>query len=228
MCNSNQDIFNERREIARRLLQEDISFEIIARAVKMDAFHLLALKREVSGQCMMNDWVYLLHVLNDTQTAEAVMRIIMGREDIYVKETALNYNKLDIYAVDATGKQHDCSIRLVRINYPDHEKEDETIYNPSVASTHDGPMQMTDIILTDLDMCGYGWPKYTVHWKNRELSWVLDDWPQTIHVNCLCEDQSHALGKLIHDFWCVHTQEMYYEFLRKRADQIRIEMQGGI
>ena len=175
------------------------------------------------GSCMINNLTYALHILNDPQTAQQVIRIVTGNEDLNVIKTAINYDKLDVYATDSTGHKYGIVIRIIVKGWSEiHNRI--PYYNISFLDIPDEQMKKMDIIFLNRDIYHRGYEKYTVNWFLEETKQLLPDFPETLYVNYMHQDSSSSTGKLVHDFRCVDAKEMHHEFLRKRAELIRATM----
>ena len=175
------------------------------------------------GSCMINNLTHALNVLNDPQTAEQVIRIVTGQENLNVIKTAINYDKLDVFATDSTGHKYGIVIRIIVKGWSEiHDRI--AYYNISFLDIPDEQRENMEIIFLNRDIYHLGYEKYTVNWVLGELSQLLKDFPETIYVNYMNQDSSSQIGKLVHDLRCVDTKEMYHEFLRKRTELIRATM----
>ena len=228
MYGASQEFEKERKEIAKKLLREGVSVDVISKSTKMKKAEIVFLKKQMNAPCVITDLIHMLNILNDSVIAETVIRIILEKDDLIVKEVFINYDQLEIYAVDSRNEQFDISVHLVRKKDIERgTRYDESIsHEPSVSDTHEGILKKYDIVLLDHDICDQGLPKYTVCWSIKQTNQTLEDWPQAIYVNCLYEEVVTPIGKLIHDFWCADPSEMYYEELCRRNNNINAYGKG--
>ena len=228
MYETSQEFTKERKEIAKKLLREGVSVDVVSKSTKMKKTEIVFLKKQMDEPCVITDLIHMLNILNDSVIAETVIRIILEKDDLIVKEVFINYDQLEVYAIDSANQQFDITFHLVKKKDVEQgTRYDESIsHEPSVSDTHEGILKKYDIVLLDHDICDKGLPKYTVCWAIKQTNQTLEDWPQAIYLNCLYEDVSTPIGKLIHDFWCTDPKEMYYEELRCRSNYINENSKG--
>ena len=69
------------------------------------------------------------------------------------------------------------------------------------------------IFITEKDVIGKGKPIYRIERKLEETGESFDDGEHIIYVNGADKDASTALGKLMHDFFCIDPDDMNYKEL---------------
>ncbi len=166
-----------------------------------------------------------------TEGAELLLRIILDKPDIHVKRVTTQRRmknllgrdiQLDIDATDDSGK--DYNVEVQRSDKGAGRKRAR--YHSSIIDAHllnpgddfaDLPETFV-IFITEKDVIGKGKPIYRIERKIEETGESFDDGEHIIYVNGADKDASTALGKLMHDFFCINPDDMNYKEL---ADKVR-------
>lgn len=175
---------------------------------------------------------------NDYECTELILHIIMQNEDLQVKETHTQYNikslsgrsaRLDIYAVDSTGKKYNIEVqRSDRGAVAQRER-----YNSSVLDTNSllpgmdfNSLPETYVIfITERDIIGQGEPIYHIDRVIRETGKAFDDGAHIIYVNGAYRDET-PIGRLMHDFACKNPDEMYFNILADKTRYFKEDEKG--
>ena len=72
------------------------------------------------------------------------------------------------------------------------------------------------IFITENDVLKAGLPIYHVDRTVRETGTFFNDQAHIVYVNSQIKDET-ALGKLMHDFFCTNSKDMYYPVLANRV-----------
>ena len=72
------------------------------------------------------------------------------------------------------------------------------------------------IFITENDVLKAGLPIYHVERTVQETGTVFNDQAHIVYVNSQIKDET-ALGKLMHDFFCTNSKDMYYPVLANRV-----------
>ena len=83
------------------------------------------------------------------------------------------------------------------------------------------------IFITETDVLGGGQPLYVIERVIRGGG-RFDDGAHIIYVNGAMADTTTPLGRLMHDFRCVRSEEMFYEVLAKQAGAFKKHERGEI
>ncbi len=177
---------------------------------------------------------------NNVPATELVLDIILERDDIKVK-TVIGQReikgieghsvKLDIMAEDSNGKIYDIEIqREDRAYLPQRAR-----YNSSMMDTvllkageeYSNLVPTYVIFLTEEDAIGDGRPIHHYVMKDVDDNSALGDERHIIFVNGNNKDESTSLGKLIHDFKCTSSEDMYFDELSARVHYFK-EEEGGV
>lgn len=92
-------------------------------------------------------------------------------------------------------------------------------------STNDRGYNEYMIFITQTDIFGYGIPIYTVNRYFEEIDIPFHDGSHIVYVNGSYNGED-AIGKLMHDFGCKDSGDMYYSELMKGMKHFK-EEEGG-
>ncbi|MCM1342979.1 MAG: hypothetical protein NC305_13875, partial [Lachnospiraceae bacterium] len=81
------------------------------------------------------------------------------------------------------------------------------------------------VFITQTDIFGHGIPIYTINRHFEEIDGLFDDGSHIIYVNGGYKGND-AVGKLMHDFGCRESKDMYYSELAKGVKHFK-EEEGG-
>jgi hypothetical protein len=174
------------------------------------------------------------------EAAELLLRIILDKEDIRVisvtgqkelKNPLVNGRtiKLDIFAQDSTGRNFDTEVQ--RSNAGAHFRRAR--FHSSMLDTRmlKKKQEFKDLLdsyvifLTEHDVMGAGLPVYHIRRTIDETHGSFLDGSHIIYVNGSYQGND-PLGKLLHDFRCKHSSEMFYEELSDGMKHFK-ETEGG-
>ncbi len=179
---------------------------------------------------MDNDFMTLFFNQNFEATA-LVLNVILKRSDIEVKvievqksETNLAVDEgdvvLDVLAVDSEGKNYDIEIK--KIDSEDGGRRARflsCVLDSRISSTGDDFSQHCDsyvILITEIDVMKAGLPMYHIERCIEEIdNEQFDDGNHIIYVNGAYKNDSSDIGKLMHDFRCTSSVDMFYDVLKR-------------
>ena len=167
---------------------------------------------------------------NDYECTELLLHIIMQNEDLQVKEARTQYNiknimgqsvRLDIYAVDSSGKKYNIEVQ----RSDKGAVAQRARYNSSMLDTNSLLSGMDFyslpetyvIFITEKDIMGHGKPLYHIDRVVQETGKTFEDGAHILYVNGAYRDET-PVGRLMHDFACKNPDEMYFKIL---ADKTR-------
>ena len=195
-------------------------------------------KRILAGLTIMSD-IFMRNVLKKRECTEYILRVIMDKEGLEVKEQVLqkDYKNLqgrsavlDCVARDTESKQYDVELQ--------QEEEGASVRR---ARYHSGLLDMNTleagqdfdelpesyvIFITRDDMLGYGLPIYHINKKIEEVTEDFQDGAHIIYVNAKIKDKETALGRLMHDLQCRTADEMFSEILAERVRELKETPKG--
>ena len=195
-------------------------------------------KRILAGLTIMSD-IFMRNVLKKRECTEYILRIIMDREDLEVKEQVLqkDYKNLqgrsavlDCVARDTESKRYDVELQ-----------QEEEGASARRARYHSGLLDMNTleagqdfdelpesyvIFITRDDVLGYGLPIYHINKKIEEVTEDFQDGAHLIYVNAKIKDKETALGRLMHDLQCRTADEMFSKVLAERVRELKETPKG--
>jgi predicted transposase/invertase (TIGR01784 family) len=156
-----------------------------------------------------------------------LLRIILDKEDIQVLTVTGQKElenpivggrniRLDVFATDSTGRYFDievqrsnegASFRRARFH--------SSMLDVRMLKSGQKFKELLDsyvIFITENDVVGYGLPLYHIRQVIEETKETFTDGSHVIYVNGSYKGND-AIGKLIHDFRCKKSEEMYYREL---------------
>lgn len=180
-------------------------------------------------------------VFEDIPSVELLLRVILERDDLTAKSVKCQNwiqnlqgrsVRLDIYAKDTSGATHNVEIQradagagALRARY--HSSIlDANITEPGDRYENLGETYV--VFITENDVIGEGLPIYHIHRTIDETGARFNDRTHIIYVNAQIRDNTTALGKLMHDFWCTSHEDMHYDVLADRVRYFKTEEEGRI
>lgn len=174
------------------------------------------------------------------EATELLLRILLKRSDIKVisvigqkefqnPEVHGRGIRLDILAIDSTGKYYNVEVQ----KSPEGANIRRARFNSSMLDTRmlkEGQdfNELQDsymIFVTQTDIFGHGLPIYTINRHFEEFSGVFDDGSHIIYVNGSYKGDD-PVGRLMHDFRCKKSEDIYYEEIAKCVKHFK-EEEGG-
>ena len=136
---------------------------------------------------------------------------------------------MDILAVDQQNRVYNIEIQrndkgagVKRARY------NSSLIDANVTEPGDQYQELNEtyvIFITENDVLGENLPIYHVDRIIRETGKMFNDESHIIYVNSQIKDET-ALGKLMHDFACTNTKDMYYEVLADRVHYFKEDEKG--
>ncbi len=83
------------------------------------------------------------------------------------------------------------------------------------------------IFITASDVIGAGYYLYHVNRMIEETGTYFGDGSHIIYVNGSYKDDNDPVGKLMHDFRCLNSDDMFYQVLAKQVKYFK-ETEGGL
>ncbi len=170
---------------------------------------------------------------------ELLLKIILKRDDITVISVVGQREfqspvvggrsiRLDIFAKDSTGKHYNAEVQ----KRPEGAHIRRARFNSSMLDSRmlkEGQefSELRDsymVFITRKDVFGHGIPIYTINRHFEEIDDSFDDGSHIIYVNGGYKGND-AVGKLMHDFGCKESKDMYYPELAKGVRHFKEE--GG-
>ncbi len=168
-----------------------------------------------------------------------LLKIILKRDDITVISVVGQREfqnpvvggrdiRLDILAKDSTGKYYNIEVQ----KKPEGAHVRRARFNSSMMDSRmlkagQEFSELRDsymVFITQTDIFGYGIPIYTVNRRFEEIDVPFQDGSHIVYVNGSYKGDD-AVGRLMHDFGCKESKDMYYSELAKGVKHFKEE--GG-
>ncbi len=173
------------------------------------------------------------------EATELLLKIILKKNDIIVVSVVGQREfqspvvggrniRLDILAKDSMGKHYNVEVQ----KKPEGAHIRRARFNSSMMDSRmlkEGQefSELQDsymVFITQTDIFGYGIPIYTINRHFEEIDDLFDDGSHIIYVNGDYKGNDE-IGKLLHDFGCKESKDMYYPELAKGVRHFKEE--GG-
>lgn len=181
---------------------------------------------------------FMSKCFEDLGCTELVLRVIIGRDDLIVKQVVTQYDiknlqgrsvRLDIFATDRDGRKYDIEIQrsdkggvVKRARY-NSSMLDANITNPG--DDYEDLLETYVIFIMEKDRFDKNLPIYHVERMIQETGESFGDEAHIVYVNGAYQDDT-ALGKLMHDFSCKDPDEMQYKELAERVRYFKENPKG--
>lgn len=181
---------------------------------------------------------FMSKVFEDKTCAEFLLKIILNRDDLTVKEAHGQHDiknlqgrsvRLDILAVDEQNRAYNIEVQrsdrgagAKRARY-NSSLLDANLTEPGDA--YDALNETYVIFITENDVLKDGLPIYHINRVIEESGKPFNDEAHIIFVNSQIKDET-ALGKLMHDFSCTDPQDMKYPVLAERVRYFKEDTKG--
>ncbi len=171
------------------------------------------------------------------ECVELVLRILMGKEDLKVLSSQVQYEvknlqgqgvRFDVHAlcdgkevnIEIQRSDKGSGIKRARRNssYMDANCEDAGEYGENLPETY-------VIFITENDKWKQGYPLYHIERCILETGEVVEDEAHIIYANGTYRGED-SVGKLMHDFFCTKADEMNYGVLAQRVRQLKETEKG--
>ena len=172
--------------------------------------------------------------------AETLLRTIMENDKIKVARCKTEYTvtglashsvQLDLLAMDEHGKFFNVEVQTESAGAPPQRAR---YYTGAVDTGHfpkgDDYHTLFDtyvIFITKEDVLGKGLPIYHVKRTIDETGDAFNDGSYIIYVNGELANDHTALGRLVHDFSCLHSKDIYDETFKECVKKLK-ETEEGI
>ena len=188
--------------------------------------------------CLMDDDFMTKCFEDNIECTELVLRIIMDKTDLKVTEARTQYTikslqgrsvRLDIDAVDSSGKEYDIEIqRADKGAGARRARYNCSLLDANVLLTGDDTEKLPEtyvIFITENDVLGGNKPIYHIQKTIFETGELFEDGSHILYVNGAWKDES-PLGLLMKDFSCKNPKDMHYKLLADRVKYFKEDEKG--
>lgn len=195
----------------------------------------------VEKLCLFDDDFMSLVFERNYEATEYLINTILERGDLRVinvvgqKEFKNPYFggrtiKIDIYAEDANGKVYDIEVQRSDAGaVPRRARYHGSMVDVRLLKESQKFKEIVDsyvIFITQNDVLGDGLPLYHIERTIKETGRDFDDGSHIIYVNGAYKNDNDPIGRLVHDFGCVRSADMYSDILREQVHYFK-ESKGG-
>lgn len=172
------------------------------------------------------------------ECVELLLHIILEKPDLRVEEIKVQYTiknlqgrsvRLDIFAVDSTGKRYNIEIqRDDRGAGAKRARYNSSLVDANILLTGDDAENLPEnfvIFITEHDVIGGNKPVYHIERTIKETGYLFGDGSHILYVNGSWRDES-PVGRLMHDFSCTDPASMNYALLADRVRYFKEDKEG--
>lgn len=208
---------------------------------KQKALKRKGILKAIAELSLLDDNLMTLVFDRNIEATELLLNVILQRNDLKVLEVVgqREYKNpmsggrsitIDIYAVDGNGKVYDVEVQ----HAPEGADPHRARFHSSMVDTkmlkagqkfkeiHDSYV----IFITASDVMGAGRALYHVNRVIEETGTYFGDGSHIIYVNGSYKDDNDPVGRLMHDFRCLSSADMFYPVLAREVEYFK-ETEGG-
>lgn len=208
---------------------------------KQKALKRKGILKAIAELSLLDDNLMTLVFDRNIEATELLLNVILQRNDLKVLEVVgqREYKNpmsggrsitIDIYAVDGNGKVYDVEVQ----HAPEGADPHRARFHSSMVDTkmlkagqkfkeiHDSYV----IFITAADVMGAGRPLYHINRIIDETGTYFGDGSHIIYVNGSYKDDNDPVGRLMHDFRCLSSADMFYPVLAREVEYFK-ETEGG-
>lgn len=190
---------------------------------------------------LLDDNLMTLVFDRNIEATELLLNVILQRDDLKVLEVVAQreYKNLlpdgrsltiDIYAVDKEEKVYDIEVQRASAGADVHRARfHSSMIDTKMLKARQEFKEIHDsyvIFITASDVIGAGCSLYHVKRMIEETGTYFGDGSHIIYVNGSYKDDNDPVGKLMHDFRCLSSADMFYPVLAKQVKYFK-ETEGG-
>ncbi len=191
--------------------------------------------------CLLDDNLMTLVFDRNIEATELLLNVILQRNDLKVLEVIgqREYKNpmiggrsitIDIFAVDGDGKVYDVEVQRASTGADVHRARfHSSMIDTKMLKAKQDFKEIHDsyvIFITASDVMGAGLPLYHINRVIEETGVCFNDGSHIIYVNGSYKNDNDPVGKLMHDFRCVGSVDMFYPELAKQVKYFK-ETEGG-
>lgn len=193
----------------------------------------------VDGMSLFDDDLMSMVFDGNIEATALLLKIILKKDDIQVISVVGQRElqspvvggrdiRLDILAKDSTGKHYNVEVQ----KKPEEAHIRRARFNSSMMDSRmlkagQKFSELQDsymVFITQTDIFGHGIPIYTINRHFEEIDDIFDDGSHIVYVNGNYKGDD-TIGKLMHDFGCKESKDMYYPELARGVRHFKEE--GG-
>ena len=191
--------------------------------------------------CLLDDNLMTLVFDRNIESTELLLNIILQRDDLKVLEAVAQREyknpmsggrsiTIDIYARDGDGKVYDIEVQRASSGADVHRARfHSSMIDTKMLKARQEFQEIHDsyvIFITASDVMGAGYSLYHIDRVIKETGTYFGDGSHIIYVNGSYKDDNDPVGKLMHDFRCLSSVDMFYPILARQVKYFK-ETEGG-
>ena len=195
----------------------------------------------ISKLCLLDDNLMTLVFDRNIEATELLLNVILQRDDLKVLEVVAQREyknsmpdgrsiTIDIYAKDGDGKIYDIEVQRATSGADVHRARfHSSMIDTKMLKARQEFKEIHDsyvIFITASDVIGAGRSLYHINRVIEETGAYFGDGSHIIYVNGSYKDDNDPVGKLMHDFRCLSSVDMFYPVLAKQVKYFK-ETEGG-
>ena len=212
----------------------------------MDTKSQTELKRKetleaIEKLCLLDDNLMTLVFDKNIEATELLLNVILERNDLKVLEVVgqREYKNpvvggrsitIDIYARDGDGKIYDIEVQRASAGADVHRARfHSSMIDTKMLKARQEFKEIHEsyvIFITACDVLGAGCSLYHVNRMIEETGTYFGDGSHIIYVNGSYKDDNDPVGRLMHDFRCLSSVDMFYPVLARQVKYFK-ETEGG-
>ncbi|MCI8993620.1 MAG: hypothetical protein HFG80_13035 [Eubacterium sp.] len=197
--------------------------------------------KAIENLCLLDDYLMSLVFDRNIEATEFLLNVILRRNDLNVLEVIAQREyknpipggrsiTLDIYAADESGKIYNIEVQRAPVGADAHRARfHSSMIDTKMLKTGQEFHEIHDsyvIFITANDVIGSGCSLYHINRIIEETGTYFGDGSHIIYVNGSYKNNSDPVGKLMHDFRCSSSVDMFYPILAKHVKYFK-ETEGG-
>ena len=212
----------------------------------MDMENQMELKRKetleaIEKLCLLDDNLMTLVFDRNIEATELLLNTILQRNDLKVLEVVAQREyknpipggrsiTIDIYAEDGDDKVYDVEVQRASAGADVHRARfHSSMIDSKMLKARQEFKEIHDsyvIFITASDVMGAGRSLYHISRMVEETGTYFGDGSHIIYVNGSYKNDNDPVGKLMHDFRCLNSVDMFYPVLAKQVKYFK-ETEGG-
>ena len=203
----------------------------------MNAKSQVELKRKeileaIERLCLLDDNLMTLVFDRNIEATELLLNVILQRNDLKVLEVVgqMEYKNpmlggrsitIDIYAVDGEDKVYNIEVQRASEGTDVHRARfHSSMIDTKMLKARQEFKEIHDsyvIFITASDVMGAGRALYHINRMVEETGAYFGDGSHIIYVNGSYKDDNDPVGRLMHDFRCLSSVDMFYPVLARQV-----------
>lgn len=190
---------------------------------------------------LFDDSLMTLVFDKNTPATELILNILLKRDDLRVLEVAVQREykssvpkgrsiTLDIHAVDANNREYDIEVQRADAGADVHRARfHSSMVDSKMLKAGQEFKEIKDtyvIFIAENDVMGAGLPLYHIERMIQETGAEFGDGSHILYVNGSYKNDQDPVGRLMHDFRCVSSVDMFYPLLAEQVRHFK-ETEGG-